>query len=293
MRKALFALCLLWLAAGLGSPQQVPAPSQTPQNSDPFQIMDDVRILSIARTLRLREDQKQLILPLLNKAQERLQQQKAALDSLWAEGQGLFAAVDQALLAGQRPVAAQQTQLQRLIQRYEEIRAQTDKDLEQIGQQILAVLDKQQRQKVEPPPVRLAQAPRRPLPQALEIAENIARYAKAMRQLLPEEYEALRVPLALHLAAFLVPPEERNYNLAVGDVLRILDSVRRLTEAQLAQVEQQLTSQIASALRLAPALPENPPYALSFEEYMEFVTHPRSAALLAEMKAEPAMEVKP
>ncbi len=291
MRKALFALCLVLLAAGLSAQPQFPTAPQTPQNADPVQIIEDVRFLFIARTLRLREDQKQSILPLLNKAQERLQQQKAALDSLWAEGQGLFAAVDQALLAGQRPAAAQQTQLQRIIQRYEEIRAQTDKDLEQIGLQILALLDSQQRQKVEPPQARPANAPRRQ--HALEIAANIARYAIAMRQLLPEEYEALRVPLALRLAALLVPPEERGYNMAVGDVLRILDSVRRLTDAQFAQVEPQLTGNIASALRLAPAAPENPQYALSFEEYMEFVTHPRSAALLAEMKAEPAMEVKP
>jgi len=288
MRWVLLASCLAFpLVAGLAQNQA----GQT--TTPPALVAENARVLYVARTLRLRQDQVAKIIPLLNQAQTRLQQRNAALDDLWVQNQPAFGTVTQALVAGKQPPGNAAGAVARATSAHDNARSASDADLERMAEQILAVLDKQQLANVETlRQVRAQEQNQQRTASTASIVAEIQRYAVAMRQLLPDEYDTLRVPMALRLAALLVAPDQRNFNNAVSGVLRILDSVRRLTDAQFAEAQPQLPRNIARALGLPEeAATEGRP--VSFNDLMLFVTCERTVALLGSYKADPPMEVVP
>lgn len=287
MRWTFPLICLL-LPLCLAIAQDEPPPAEA---QDPLQLLDDVRILQVARDLQLREDQIPKIIPLINQALERVAQRDAALDGIWAQAAATMTALDQALLAGRQPPRGAEQAAERVVAQHDQVRAQADRDLEKIADQLLAQLDPQQVARVETLQMRQAlQQGEQQSRTSTEIAGQIAQHAAAMRQLRPEEYAALRVPMALELATLLVPPNDRLYNRAVGDVLRITDSIRRATDAEFAQVQPQLAINIARELGLpeAPRVEQRP---ISFGDLMLFVSSDRTVPLLTGYKANPAMEV--
>ncbi|MBU0606330.1 MAG: hypothetical protein KKI08_00535, partial [Armatimonadetes bacterium] len=172
-------------------------------------------------------------------------------------------------------------------------RAKCDRDLEQIGAQVLQFLDKQQIAGVQTlREIRAVEQVQQRNAGAVVVVADIERQATGMRQLLPEEYDALRVTMALRLAGELVDPSQRAFNNTVAAMLRILDSVRRLTDAQFAQAQPLLRASIARQLGLPQdVVPPGRP--VSFSDFMTFVSYDRTAMLLVSFKADPAMEVVP
>ena len=283
-------LVILLLPCGLVWAQDGPAPGAP---EDPLQLESQARILYVARSLKLRVDQIPKLIPLLNNAQERLQQRTVALDGLYVRGQAPLMASNQALMAGNAPDRAVQTAVERLAAARDQALAVCDRDLERIGDQVLAVFDKQQLEKVQTLQDHQVQLRNQERYQGTaDLAVYVARYAGGMRQLLAEEYDSLRVPMALRLAQQLAAPNAPGYNRAVADMLKVLDSVRRLSDAQFAQAEPQLPRSIAKALGL-PQEAVAQFHAVSFEDLIFFVSSPQSASLLQTFKADPAMEVAP
>ncbi len=292
MLRAFLVVALL-LPPTLASAQQQPADQPAAQPPTPAQLMEDARILYVARMLRLREDQVAKIIPLLNQAQEVLRQRDAALDDLWIKYEGAFVAANRALLGGETPAPAAQTALDRAVNAHDDARGKARNSLEMIAEQITRLLDQQQVSSLET--LRHARAGEQGQQRAGDAASiifDVQRYVVAMRQLLPDEYQTLRVAMALRLAAELVAPDDQGYNSAVSDVLRLMDSVRRLSDAQFAQLEPRLPQAIVRALRL-PETPAKGGWPVSFEDFMVFISSERTVALLQGFKAEPAMEVVP
>jgi len=291
MTRALLAVCLLVsLAAGVcwGQPAEPAAPPPTP-----IQLIDDARVLYVAREMRLRADQVAAIIPLLNQAQELIKQRDAALDDIWAKNETSFVDMNRALLAGQAPAQSALSNVNRAAAAHDDVRAKCDRDLEQIGAQVLQLLDKQQIAGVQTlREIRAVEQVQQRNAGAVAVVADIERQASGMRQLLPDEYDALRVAMALRLASAVVDPSQRAFNNTVATMLRILDSVRRLTDAQFAQAQPLLRASIARQLGLpqdvvAPGRP------VSFDDFMTFVSYDRTAMLLGSFKADPAMEVVP
>jgi len=287
---SVFLLLPLALGVAWGQPADPPADAAA---LTPAQVAASARILYVARMLRLRTDQVAATIPLLNQAQVRIKQRDAALDDLWARDEASFVALNGALLTGQAPARNVLANVDRAVAAHDDARANSDADLEQIGGEILKLLDPQQLANVETlrEVQALAQSRQRSAGPAMIVAD-IARAAVAMRLLLPDEYEALRVAMALRLAIPLVVPEDRNYNNTVGAILRLLDTVRRLTDAQFAQAQPQLRASIARELGLPQeAIPVAHP--VNFDDFMFFVASEQTATLLGSFHAEPAMEVAP
>jgi hypothetical protein len=288
----LITLPLLSLGLALAQPPQPPPPQPaTPGADKPQQLVENARILYVARELRLRQDQLQKLLPLLAEAQDAIQQRNATYDDLWAKGQSAFVAVDGAVIAGRQTPQTNINALQRVIAASDAARKQADEQVQRIANQLLALLDKQQLTHLELPQQQGAGQGQQEA-RDLQIAQDIARYASAMRQLLPDEYDSLRVAMALRLAERLVAPDQQGFDNMVGNVLRILDTVRRLNDAEFAQREPQLPVSVAQALRL-PLPQPNEVRPVSWDDVMVFVTSPATVGLLETFKADPAMEVAP
>jgi hypothetical protein len=294
MKRAFLAVVLLLpLALGVSRGQPAdPAPEQpAAQPSDLTQLVQDARVLYVARTLRLRTDQVAAIIPLLGQAHERIEQRDKLLDDLWARNEGAFVDFNQALLAGQAPAQNAVGAVERVTAAHDEVRDRARADLEQIADNIIGVLDKQQVTRVETlGDIRAHQQSQQRASGSPAVIADIARYATAMRGLTGEDYDALRVTMALQLADQLGTRNSREFNNAVSAVLRILDSVRRLTDAQFAQAEPELQASIARGLGLPQ---EAPAYPVSFDDMMAFVTYDRTVTLLGSYQADPAMEVIP
>lgn len=284
MRWSLMIAFLL-LSLGLAAAQEG-TPATQPSVADPLQLIEDARIMYVARELRLRADQVQKIIPLLNKAQERIAQRKQALDDLWVKGQATLAAVDQAMIAGNQPNRAMQNAAEKLVTNHDGAIQDANKDLDALAGQVLAVLDKQQLARVEG-----RAAGQRPNDNS-GLIDDIGAYVSAMRGLLADEYDTLRVPVALQLAGRLVSPDANGFNDAVGAVLRLMDAVRQRSDAQFAQDQLNMRQIVARALGLRDERP-TAAFTVSYDDLTDFVTNPRTATLLTQFKPEPPMEVVP
>jgi hypothetical protein len=286
MRAVLSAIFLaVWLVPALAQQQEEPPPAS--------ELLQDARALYVARTLSLRQDQVTKIIALLQQARAVLEARDKALDDWWARSQGSFVSTNQALMAGQQVTQGAAAAVQRATAAHGDVGRQADAALERLAQQFVSVLDKNQMAKVESlREIRAQQQNQVRAQDAGNIPAEMERYVVAMRQLLPEEYESLRVAMALRLASLLVAPDRQGYNNAVADVLRIMDSVRRLTDQQFSDAEPQMRRTIARMLRL-PEEPVAQSYPVSFDDLMAFLAYDRTEALLGEYKADPPMEVVP
>lgn len=286
MRKFLVIVPLLILSSLAALAQE-----EAPQ-AEPADTTADARILQVAVTLKLRQDQVQAILPLLRAAEERVQQRKEALDGIWERSQQAFESVAASTMSRQEPDARSLATVERAKEQHAKIMEQTDADLDKIADQVRAKLDKTQLALLETPEAREARADNRArFNGAPSLSAYLARYLGGMRALEPEEYDTLRVAMGLRLAEALVAPDNRLYNNAVADVLRLMDIVRRMTDAEYAQRRAELPAAIARALGLQEqALVAAAP--VSLEDFMEFLSNPRSKDVLAKWQAPPALGVE-
>lgn len=252
-------------------------------------IEAQVRALAIVQTLGLKPEQIQVILPLLAAAQDLRQKRTEALDALWERSKATLETVDAAMLARRQPDRRAVTAVEKTLNSHRQIMNDADADFERIGEQVLAKLDRDQLAMVET--IQQADARAANLERfdgAPSLAHYLARYAIGMRALLPEEYDALRVAMGLRLAERLVAPDSRLFNQAVGDVLRILDTVRRMNDAEFAQRETELPQAIARSLRLRDDAGDLPP--VTHREFMLFVTNPESSVAVSRLASGAAAE---
>ena len=277
-------LSLLTLCCGLSLAQQAPA---TP----PADLGAQIAALRVARALNLRQDQVDQLKPWLQQVKQARDQQKVTLDALAPTAIPAIASVDRSLIAGQKPSAAEVNVVDRAAREQKAAFAATDRVIDAAVSAAYKLLDANQAALVESQ-AQQENRQRKAAQAAGGAADRIAEYASAMRRLSPEEYDALRGAMGLRLAQLLVSPDDRRYNNAVSDVLRILDGLRRMSDADYTQRAPTLSQAIARQLGLAEAQPESA-QPISYSEFADFIAGKATLEALAVYKPAAPMEVTP
>jgi hypothetical protein len=265
--------------------------AQQPPATAPADIPGQVAALRVARTLNLRQDQVDQLKPWLQQITQARDQQKLTLDTLGATAIPAITNVDRALIAGRKPAAADVNAADRAAREQKAAFAATNRVIDAAVSAAYKMLDANQARLVESQSqqeARLREASRA----AGGAADRLAEYASAMRRLTPQEYDALRGAMGLRLAELLVSPDDRRYNNAVADVLRILDGVRRMSDAEYTERGAVLPQTIARALGLPEAQSESA-RPISYSEFSDFVAGKATMDALAVYKPAPPLEVAP
>jgi hypothetical protein len=265
--------------------------AQQPPATAPADIPGQVAALRVARTLNLRQDQVDQLKPWLQQITQARDQQKLTLDTLGATAIPAITNVDRALIAGHKPAAADVNAADRAAREQKAAFAATNRVIDAAVSAAYKMLDANQARLVESQSqqeARLREASRA----AGGAADRLAEYASAMRRLTPQEYDALRGAMGLRLAELLVSPDDRRYNNAVADVLRILVGVRRMSDAEYTERGAVLPQTIARALGLPEAQSESA-RPISYSEFSDFVAGKATMDALAVYKPAPPLEVAP
>ncbi|MGE5532195.1 MAG: hypothetical protein ACM3VW_08785 [Bacteroidota bacterium] len=282
MRVLCLTLLMMWCACAIG--QQAPPAA-------PVDFGAQIAALRVARTLNLRQDQVDQLKPWLQQIIQARDQQKLTLDTLAATAVPAIVNVDRALIAGRKPAAADVNAADRAAREQKAAFAATNRVIDAAVSAAYKLLDAGQARLVESQSQqesRLRNASRA----AGGAADRLAEYASAMRRLSPQEYDALRGAMGLRLAELLVSPDDRRYNNAVADVLRILDGVRRMSDAEYAERGAVLSQTIARTLGLPEGASESA-QPISYSEFADFIAGKATMDALAVYKPAPPLEVAP
>jgi hypothetical protein len=252
-------------------------------------IVAQIGPLRVARKLQLRADQVAQIKPALEQVKAARETQKTAQDEIFARAGESIQRVDQALQAGRKAPQADVTAADRAARESKAAVAATDKAVDDAAQQIYGMLDKDQAKLVETQQQKRARDREAGRAGGAGLAQNITTYVVAMRKLLPEEYDSLRVAMGLRLAGLLVSPDSQGFNTAVGDTLRVMDTVRGMSDADFAQREEQLPQAIGQALRLTTA-PSVASAAISYDQFVDLVAGEQTLEALAAYVPAPPLE---
>jgi len=125
---------------------------------------------------------------------------------------------------------------------------------------------------------------------ASSLAEYIAGVINTQRDLMPDEYELIRIPEAQRVAAKIVPPNSPQFRQVVEQVLQLTDSVHGQSQAQYIQQYPALVEQIAQYLQL-PAPSAQPP--ISYQQLLDFLASPYTLPLLQRAAAVATIEPIP
>lgn len=284
MKRVLLLIPLLLPTLALAQQETAPTPET---------LAAQLPALRVAATLKLRQDQVDKLKPLLEQLAAARTTRDEALSALADKTLSAFAAVDGALLANQKPRQADVNAVEKAAREQKNLQGQYGQVLDSTTEAIFKVLDKNQASLIEP--VQAVNARLEAMDHfngSPSLAHYLSGYFVAMRKLLPDEYEALRVAMGLRLAGLLVPPADNRYNQAVSEVLRMMDTVRRMTDADFSQRENELPAAVARGLRLNPP-PTADQWAVSREAFLDFVAGKHTLEALAQYKAAPALEVQP
>jgi hypothetical protein len=282
MKYAWTLLVGVWLLGMGASGVQAQAPSTG------VQLDDDVRVLRLADTLDLTQDQLNALQPLLKRAQEALIERDKRLDEAWKSyGDGVTAA-NTAGDANRLPDGAAKTQADAANKAHDDIMGDTHQALLDAANDFVQALSPDQRSRIEAPrDADLRQASIQRFHGAPSMADYMAREVAVLRRLLPDEYATVRVPMAMRLSLILVTIDDAAFAGMVSQLLGIEDTVRRMTDAEFTRYRPQLPSVIAQALRL-------PPTALggggliTEDEIISFFANPRTVEILSSFKPTPA-----
>lgn len=255
------------------------------------QLSGQIASLRVARTLKLRADQVAQLRPLLQQVAEARARRLARLDELWGKYEQSLRQVDGALVAGQQAPKAAVAAAEEADKTYHAALDETDDAIAAIVDKVAALLDREQAKAVESAQQqrnRLRNAER--LGGAADLAEHIATYAIAMRELSAEDYDGLRGAVGMRLAGLLVPPADRRFNNAVADVLRVLDTVRRMADADFARNSAQLPEAVGRALGLQAAAGGSR-FPVTYDDFFDFVAREQTPAALDLFQPFPPLEV--
>lgn len=280
------AIIPLLLCCAYASAQELPALSGA-------DLGEQLAVLRVARTLKLRQDQVDQLKPWLQQIREARDKRLLALDALAEGGIPAITNVDKALMADRKAAKADLNTADSTAREHRAAFAATDKVVEAAVDAAFKVLDKNQTRLVETraqQQARTRDAAR--YAGASSLAEYLTGYASAMRKLEPDEYDVLRSAMGLRLAGLLVAPRDPRYNAAVAGVLRVLDGVRRMSDAEYAQGAASLAQTVARALGL-PAQAAVVQQAISYDDFSSFISSEGTLAALAVYKPAPPLEVVP
>ena len=278
----------LWLVFGIGllvftvagaHCQQELAEQEEPSAE---QLYEQVSILWIARTLQLSGTQIGHIIPRVQTINQQQQQLLSEADNLWPQYQQAIEQVLASWIAGITPLPASLASAQQAAANFRSQQAHLDMLIAASVQQILSELRPDQRGLVERLP---EQQQRHQLMAQLAGAESLAAYIAqhldTQRELMPDEYELVRLFEAQRLATRIVNPRAPDYEPLVGRILQLTDTVYNWSQPQYNAQYPTLVDQVSQFLNLAPVATRP----ISYDQLVAFVASPYTAALLQQVSS--------
>jgi len=242
------------------------------------QLYEQVTVLQVASTLQLTSEQITQLTPLLKGIGEKRAVLLSSADEVWAQyGQAIQQAIS-AQIAGQQASAEVRQSARAGITNFGRQRDVYYRSLESSTALLEPYLTVEQRQLIAPPESAQSQAQRDlALAGAGSLSEYIVSVINTQRDLMPDEYELIRIPEAQRVAAKIVPPNSPQFRQVAEQVLHLTDSVYGQSQAQYIQQYPTLVEQVAQYLQL-PAPSAQPP--ISYQQLLDFLASPYTLPLL-------------
>ncbi len=248
------------------------------------QLYEQVTVLQVASTLQLTSEQITQLLPVLTEIQEKQTELLSSTDQIWQQYSGAIQSAIAAQLAGQR-VSAEVSQAAHagLTNAGKQREAFYHFLASSAAALLQSYLTAQQRQLIaQPRPTESPAQSALALEGAGSLAEYIVGVIDTQRDLMPDEYELVRIPTAQRIAAKIVPPNSPQFEQVTGQVLQLTDSIYDQPQDQYIQQYPTLADQVAQYLQL-PAPSAEPP--ISYQQLLDFLSSPYTIPLLQRMAA--------
>jgi hypothetical protein len=265
------ALTALWAAdAGTPSPQE---------------LRQDVVLLELIRRLELTSAQMERILPELDAVQQAIHTAEADRDKLRRDYAAPLDAAREALIKGDVPGTATETQLDRLVQAARGIDTNTEAAIAADEAQVERALTSQQLTMIE---TRTQEEARRARIQELEGETTAAGYVvkklTETRDMLPDEYQASRLRIANDIAQRVEGAGSRRFNAFRQQTLRMMDNVFQWSDQQWAESLPTLKGTVTKYLDIRPeANPAPAADVVPYQQYRELIRSPRTPVLIREL----------
>jgi len=275
---ALTAIAVLLPLTGASAQSTAGAPEFTPQ-----QLYEQVTVLQVASTLQLTSEQITQLIPLLEGISAKGAVVLSSADEVWNQYGQAIQQVISAQIAGQRASPEVGQSASAGVTNFGQQRDAFYRSLESSAAQFGSYLTVQQRQLIAPPQPAESQAHRAlALEGAGSLAEYIVSIINTQRELMPDEYELIRIPEAQRIAAKIVPPNSPDFVPVVERVLQLTDSIYGQSQDQYTQEYPILAEQVAQYLQLPPPSAQAP---ISHQQLLDFLSSPYTIPLLQRMAA--------
>ncbi len=255
------------------------------------QLYEQVTVLQVASTLQLTSEQITQLLPVLKEIQQKRTALLSSADQVWNQyGDAIQPAIG-AQLAGQRASAEIRQSARAGMTNFGKQRDVFYLSLASSATLLQSYLTAQQRQLIAQPGSAERQAQRAlALEGAGSLSEYIASVIDTQRDLMPDEYELIRIPEAQQIAGKIVPPDSPEFAPVVQQVLQLADTIHGQSQAQYIQQYPALVEQVAQYLQL-PAPSAQPP--ISYQQLLDFLASPYTMSLLQQRAALATIEPLP
>jgi hypothetical protein len=259
-------------------------PAWSQSLSPALQAVSDLTVLRVARTLDLRADQIAALTPVLQQAQDVAKQRQSLLDQAWAKYGDALKAVNTAVESNNRPDPQLKLQADDAAKAHQDIVEGAHGVLLGLLDEMVKVLDDGQRALIAPPhdAAKPQAGGAQPSP-AANPAELMAHQIALTRRLAPNDYDTVRVALAMRLALLVVPYEDNGFPGLVTGILNVEDTVRRMSDAEFTTAQRDLPANIAKFLGLRTTAEGARP-AISVDDALAFLSSPQTMALLKDYK---------
>ncbi|MCK4324984.1 MAG: hypothetical protein KAW89_10665, partial [Armatimonadetes bacterium] len=223
------------------------------------QLYEQVTVLQVASTLQLSSEQIAQLTPLLKGIGANRAALLSSADEAWSQYGEAIQQVVSAQIGGQQASAEVRQSARVGITNFGKQRDAFYRSLASSAALLQSYLTAQQRQLIAPPGAAESQAQRAlVLEGAGSLSEYIVSVINTQRDLMPDEYELIRIPEAQRVAAKIVPPNSPQFGQVVELVLQLADTVHGQSQAQYIQQYPALVEQVAQYLQL-PAPSSQPP----------------------------------
>ncbi len=270
------------------------ASAQAPSVAEQFtaqELYQQIGVLETAGILQLSAEQIAGYLSLLRQVNENHEQVLASADQAWEQYSTIIEQAIAAGIAGQpAPIEVSQSVLLATTN-FAQQRDAFYRYLQSSASQFMAYLTSEQRQLIEDAatPQRRAEMARQ-LEGAASVAEYIVRVLDAQRELMPDEYELVRIPQAEQTAAKIVGPRSREFANLADRVLGLTDTVFGWSQEQYVQQYPGLEQQVSEYLQLPPAPAAAP---LTYQKLLDLLSSPFTVPLLQRVAALPTTDPLP
>jgi len=289
MKTSRFLIVALFAASVLANPLRAPAqppPASEPRHQDVTIQSDynDIKGLLLIRYLQLTDDQAQAIAPLATALAMARTVLNGELDKLYDQGAQALQQQAAAWAAGNPPRATERRDADAIMDRYHDLYDALDAGTIASTQKMMDLLTDKQRVLIETEAQTRAREQQAAARAEDSTADYIVSQLQTMRGLHPEEYDALRILLALDMAEYVAFQQnlhqERVWPLARA-LLPIMDDVMAMSNAEFADLLPDLPAEISDRFSL-PAAPPPIPARLTLGQIDDFLTNPATARLLAQ-----------